>query len=163
MKYNPEIHHRKTVRLKEYDYSQAGYYFVTICTHKREKLFGEIKDGKNVLNEFGKVSFKVVNVLFGTSILAVIFDTHLNSLFPSGFENEQLNPFIFCCPRTPKGIKPTINNKTNNQYFVGAFLCLRCGSKLFSKPWLGKLSASRLLPFCSPFKFNECGLINQRI
>lgn len=33
---------RKSIRLKNYDYSSNGYYFVTICTQNREKLFGEI-------------------------------------------------------------------------------------------------------------------------
>jgi REP element-mobilizing transposase RayT len=42
MKYNPDIHHRRSIRLKGYDYSQAGAYFVTICVHDRECLFGEI-------------------------------------------------------------------------------------------------------------------------
>ena len=39
MVYDPTIHHRKSIRLKEYDYSQCGYYFVTICTHNRQILF----------------------------------------------------------------------------------------------------------------------------
>ena len=42
MNYNPNIHHRKSIRLKNYDYSQEGLYFITICTENREKLFGEI-------------------------------------------------------------------------------------------------------------------------
>ncbi len=33
---------RKQTRLKDYDYSQNGYYFITICTHNRQNLFGEI-------------------------------------------------------------------------------------------------------------------------
>ncbi len=41
-KYNPQIHHRRSIRLKGYDYSQAGLYFITICIHNRECLFGEI-------------------------------------------------------------------------------------------------------------------------
>jgi len=41
-KFNPNIHHRRSIRLKGYDYSQAGLYFVTICTQNRECLFGEI-------------------------------------------------------------------------------------------------------------------------
>jgi REP element-mobilizing transposase RayT len=40
--YNPEIHHRKSIRLKGYDYSQEGLYFITICTNDRKCLFGEI-------------------------------------------------------------------------------------------------------------------------
>lgn len=55
MKYNPEIHHRQSIRLKGYDYSQNGIYFVTICTQNREHLFGEIMDGEMHLNEAGKM------------------------------------------------------------------------------------------------------------
>jgi REP element-mobilizing transposase RayT len=43
------------VRLKEYDYSQAGAYFITICTRNRECLFGEITDGQMALNEIGQI------------------------------------------------------------------------------------------------------------
>jgi len=46
LKYNREIHHRRSIRLKEYDYSQAGAYFVTICTWNRECLFGDIVNGR---------------------------------------------------------------------------------------------------------------------
>ena len=42
MKYNSEIHHRQSIRLKEYDYSQSGLYFITICIQNRENLFCEI-------------------------------------------------------------------------------------------------------------------------
>ena len=35
-KYDPQVHHRRSVRLVGFDYSQAGAYFVTICTHNRE-------------------------------------------------------------------------------------------------------------------------------
>ena len=45
MKYNPQIHHRRSIRLKGYDYSQAGLYFITICTHNRECRFGKIVVG----------------------------------------------------------------------------------------------------------------------
>ncbi|MCI0699389.1 hypothetical protein L0337_46225 [candidate division KSB1 bacterium] len=55
MSYDPEIHHRRSIRLKGYDYSQAGAYFITICTHERECIFGEIRDGKMHLNEIGKI------------------------------------------------------------------------------------------------------------
>ncbi|MCH7781979.1 hypothetical protein IID62_02820 [candidate division KSB1 bacterium] len=40
MTYNPDIHHRRSIRLKGYDYSQPGMYFITVCTHNREHLFG---------------------------------------------------------------------------------------------------------------------------
>jgi putative transposase len=40
MPYNPQIHHRRSIRLKGYDYSQAGAYFITICTQNHACLFG---------------------------------------------------------------------------------------------------------------------------
>ena len=55
MKYNPEIHHRYSIRLKGYDYSLGGAYFVTICTQDRACLFGEVMDGEMRLNEAGRI------------------------------------------------------------------------------------------------------------
>jgi len=46
---------RKSIRLPQYNYSSEGHYFVTICTHERENLFGEIIDGKMTLNDLGKI------------------------------------------------------------------------------------------------------------
>ena len=54
--YNSDLHHRHSIRLKGYDYSQAGAYFVTICVHERECLFGEIVDGAMQVNEFGRIT-----------------------------------------------------------------------------------------------------------
>ena len=47
---------RKSNRLKDYDYSKSGYYFVTVCTGNREEWFGKIKNGKMVLNTLGEVA-----------------------------------------------------------------------------------------------------------
>jgi putative transposase len=55
MKYNPRYHHRRSIRLQGYDYSQTGIYFVTICTHQRQCLFGEIRNVKMILNQIGKI------------------------------------------------------------------------------------------------------------
>jgi putative transposase len=55
MKYNPDIHHRRSVRFKGYDYSQAGAYFITVCVHNRECIFGKIENGKMILNDFGNI------------------------------------------------------------------------------------------------------------
>ncbi|MBE7441551.1 MAG: hypothetical protein HS119_03765 [Flavobacteriales bacterium] len=56
-KYNPNIHHRKSIRLKEYNYSQAGLYFITICCQNRICRFGNVVDGEMMLNEFGIVAY----------------------------------------------------------------------------------------------------------
>lgn len=50
-----ELPKRKQIRLKNYDYSQAGDYFVTICTYKHHNIFGYVCDGKMVLSEYGKI------------------------------------------------------------------------------------------------------------
>jgi REP element-mobilizing transposase RayT len=54
MKYDPQHHRRRSIRLKEYDYSQAGAYFVTICTQHRKCLFGDVVDGEMRLNDAGR-------------------------------------------------------------------------------------------------------------
>jgi REP element-mobilizing transposase RayT len=97
--YNPQIHHRRSIRLKGYDYTQAGAYFVTICTHNKEYLFGHVADGEMTLNTFGTIvdhqwrqvprffpcasldEFRVMpNHIHG---IVVIHET-LNPLFPVG-------------------------------------------------------------------------------
>ena len=57
MTFNPDIHHRKSIRLRGYDYSQAGMYFVTICTQDRMCLFGDITDGEIRMNEYGDIAW----------------------------------------------------------------------------------------------------------
>jgi hypothetical protein len=56
MTYNPQKHHRRSIRLKGYDYSQAGLYFITICCQDRACLFGEITNGKMALNDVGIIA-----------------------------------------------------------------------------------------------------------
>ncbi|ASB50634.1 transposase [Alkalitalea saponilacus] len=57
MTYNPPKHHRRSIRLKGYDYSQAGLYFITICCQDRICRFGHIETGKMYLNELGLVAY----------------------------------------------------------------------------------------------------------
>lgn len=46
---------RKRNRLKEYNYSQGGYYFVTICVNDRENIFGTVENNKCILNKYGSI------------------------------------------------------------------------------------------------------------
>jgi putative transposase len=48
--------HRRSIRLTGYDYSQAGGYFVTLVTHQRTLLFGEVSQGKMHLSSLGKIA-----------------------------------------------------------------------------------------------------------
>ncbi len=75
-KYNPEIHKRRSIRLKNYDYSREGLYFITICCKNREHLFGEIVDGKMILNDIGEMAQICWNAI------------------PEHFENVSLHSFV---------------------------------------------------------------------
>ncbi|HLE53549.1 MAG TPA: transposase [Anaerolineales bacterium] len=55
MEFDPQRHHRRSIRLKGYDYAQPGAYFVTICTQRREALFGVILDGEMRINRCGEI------------------------------------------------------------------------------------------------------------
>ena len=55
MNFHPDKHHRRSIRLKGYDYSQAGAYYITICAQNRDCMFGEIINGEMKLNAAGKM------------------------------------------------------------------------------------------------------------
>ncbi len=56
MTYYPKKHQRRSIRLKGYDYSQEGLYFITMVCQDRAHLFGKITNGKMILNEAGKIA-----------------------------------------------------------------------------------------------------------
>ncbi len=58
MTYNPDIHHRRSIRLKGYDYTSSGWYFVTICVQGGQCVLGEVVDGEMVLNDWGEIVVK---------------------------------------------------------------------------------------------------------
>jgi len=53
--YNPDIHHRRSIRLQGYDYAQKGMYFITLCVQERECIFGTIFENRMFLNEIGQI------------------------------------------------------------------------------------------------------------
>ena len=75
-KFDPQKHHRRSIRLKGYDYSSEGAYYVTIMTQGRESLFGEIVDGEMRINEYGEIVQKWWNEI------------------PIHFPNVQLGAFV---------------------------------------------------------------------
>ena len=75
-KYDPLIHHRRSIRLRGYDYSRAGRYFITICCQGHICLFGTIENGKIMLNDAGKMIEK----------------WHLQ--LPNKFNDIELGPFV---------------------------------------------------------------------
>ena len=67
---------RKQIRLREYDYSQPGAYFITICTKDRIGMFGKIVDGDMIMHEYGNIVQLCWNVL------------------PDHYDNIQLDEFV---------------------------------------------------------------------
>ncbi len=93
--YNSEIHHRRSIRLDGYDYSQTGYYFITLCTQYCQCMFGSIDNGVMATNDVGnmiehwwkEVSCKFPNV---QTDLYVIMPNHFHGII--NITNTQLNP-----------------------------------------------------------------------
>ncbi len=56
MPYDPEKHHRRSIRLRHYDYTRPGSYYVTIYTHERQFIFGEITHATACLNAIGNIA-----------------------------------------------------------------------------------------------------------
>jgi putative transposase len=58
MNFDPQIHHRRSIRLKGYDYTLSGAYFITLVTWQREELFGNIVNAEMCLSEYGKIALE---------------------------------------------------------------------------------------------------------
>ena len=56
MAYNPKIHHRRSIRLRGYDYTQIGAYFITICTYKKQCWFGDVVNREMRYNQLGFIA-----------------------------------------------------------------------------------------------------------
>lgn len=84
-RFNPQKHHRHSIRLKEFDYSQAGAYYVTIVAWQRQCLFGEIMKGEMKLNPYGKIVQKWWNEIpkrfhiVGTSAF-IVMPNHVHGI-----------------------------------------------------------------------------------
>jgi REP element-mobilizing transposase RayT len=122
MKYNPNIHNRRSIRLRGYDYSREGLYFITICTQNRECLFGEITNGKMILNEYGKIVETEWNDLKNRYPHIELYEycvmpNHFHAIVGAGFTPVQNNNVA------QNNNTPAQNNNTpaqNNRATVGA-------------------------------------------
>jgi REP element-mobilizing transposase RayT len=91
MSYNPEKHHRQSIRLRNYDYSRSGSYFITVCTQNRECLFGDAVSGKLQVNLAGQMVEKWCLELMN-KFSNVKIDTH--AVMPIIF--TELSPWGHC-------------------------------------------------------------------
>ncbi|WP_247653549.1 transposase [Flavobacterium sp. CS20] len=94
--YNPKYHHRRSIRLKGYDYTQEGLYFITLCIQDREHIFGEIKNGDMHLNAFGKIAehewLNTANIRDNVSLHEyIIMPNHIHGIIEITFQKETAN------------------------------------------------------------------------
>lgn len=85
MKFDSQKHHRRSIRIPDYDYSQPGAYFITIVTRGRECLFGEIVNSEMRLSDAGQVVWDVWNSLPAqypqiTTGTAVVMPNHFHGI-----------------------------------------------------------------------------------
>ena len=116
MKNKPQIQNRKSLRLKDYDYSKTGFYFVTIVTQDRECLFGEIFDGEIILNDAGKMIRDIWLQLpihyNGVKLdLFQVMPSHLHGIIFLTVNNKNVGIGPCACPDRgqPRGVVPTLS------------------------------------------------------
>ena len=122
-KYNPKIHHRRSIRLKGYDYSREGLYFITVCCQDRICRFGNIVNDEMQLNEYGQIAhneWMKLTERFSNFELDVfqIMPNHMHGIIllndisvGAGFTSAQNDG-------QPQGIAPTIGD------IIGAYKSL---------------------------------------
>ncbi len=119
MKYNSEMHHRKSVRLKKYDYSEPGAFFVTICTHNRECRFGNIINENLRYSKIGTIAEEILTEKVNSIGLMrldsyVIMPNHLHMII--FIEDSNIHPMGVSrnVPTKNKKILPHRNCVVNN-------------------------------------------------
>ena len=128
MAYNPEVHRRQSIRLRDYDYSRAGAYFVTLCAWQRECLFGEVVDGAMRLNDAGCIideAWQRISTHFsGVDIdQCVIMPNHFHGIVSTvgaGSPRPDLSRNVNKIPETQGGETPPLRGVTLGQV-VGYF------------------------------------------
>ena len=115
-KFDPDKHHRKSIRLQGYDYSQAGAYFVTIVTYQRDCLFGKIENQIMMLNDFGKIAdecWRAIPEHFPFVELGshVIMPNHAHGVIVINDVNDDIGRgAIYRAPTVEQFGKPTIGS-----------------------------------------------------
>ena len=140
-KFDPQKHHRQSIRLKGYDYTLAGEYYVTIVTHGRAFLFGDVVNGVMVLNDAGKIVeaawFDLPNhyrhVVLGTF---VIMPNHVHAIIIL-MDMDDVHPTI-----VGAGLKPAPTEPIKRHGLPEIVRAL----KTFSARRINELSNSRGVP-----------------
>ena len=108
VKHDPTRHHRRSIRLPAYDYTQPGAYFVTICSQNRECLFGDVINGEMILNQRGEMVERTWRELAecypGVEVDAfVVMPNHVHGIIVLVGAGPR------ACPGRPQGVAPTMS------------------------------------------------------
>jgi putative transposase len=119
--YNPQFHHRRSIRLKGYDYSRAGLYFITLCCEDRICRFGEIVGANGIrpemiLNEYGQIAFnewiKTTEIRSNVELGEfVIMPNHIHGIIRLLGRGESYSPELY----SPESHSPELKNEINNE------------------------------------------------
>ena len=134
MTYDPRLHHRRSLRLRGYDYAGGGAYFVTIGTQAKKCLFGEIVEGNMILNEAGSIIQRIWDTLpqrFGSLVLDAfqIMPNHWHAIFVlPGPGLEAALAVATGAPVIQPYVDRVVNPPQGNKGTVGVGLALPCRS-----------------------------------
>ncbi|MFD2583988.1 transposase [Pedobacter vanadiisoli] len=131
MKYNPLIHNRRSIRLKGYDYSKAGAYFITICCEDRLHRFGKVVDDEMILNESGKIAY---NEWINLSDRFSNFELDVFQIMP----NHMHGIIVLSSSRATARVAPTIANIIGAYKSIVSNACLqlyKSHNKIMRKLW----------------------------
>jgi REP element-mobilizing transposase RayT len=119
MPYNPNRHHRRSIRLRGYDYTRPGHYFITICAQGRQRLFGAVVDSALRPNDAGRLVERWWNEL-GNKFPTVATDAFV--VMP-----DHIHGIVVIGAPGDAGIDvPTMNaNESNDHTTVGADVPIR--------------------------------------
>lgn len=113
MKFDPKKHHRRSIRLKGYDYSKPGGYFITICTQNRELLFGTVRNGHIILNDAGRM---IQQWYFGLEFKFPDIQCDQHIIMPNHFHAIIIivGADLRVCPKTNTHAKPKQGEHTGS-------------------------------------------------
>jgi putative transposase len=125
MKFNPQKHKRSSIRLKNYDYTSKGAYFLTICSYEKSCLFGDILNEEIVLNKIGEIAYRQwLDIPKRFSYIEidefVIMPNHLHGILIIKNDDEGHSTLLLNCAPT-KNQQITGNLRQYGEMIPGSF------------------------------------------
>ena len=112
---------RRSIRLRGYDYSRSGYYFVTICTEGKEKSFGRIEKNSVALNDFGKIAqnewIKTTQIRAYVQLdMFIIMPDHMHGILVIVHDGRQYRGMVQTNVGATGPVAPTIINPISHDH-----------------------------------------------